>query len=374
MAMQSSNLLPALQELPGGESAQHRSFRDIITDVVNMDRAMYAAEFASSVSAGMWFIFEDINVPDKYSAAFKAQFTRISEEKTLHEYAQEKMAEGPEAFKQFIDQFKGKVAEFDTAEQLREAGWTNVQIAPNPNQPVLDITGTPPGGGEPVLWQSKTGGESYASSVQHDMVENPDVNFALSSKIFDRIAESNPEATNRLMDIGSDYERVRGITDGLSTLSANNGIDIPDSIGDMLPYVAEILAGARLIYSVIKTEREFAAADRTTKNKIQVVQSLTVMSRFGVSSVLAAAGGMGGTAIGTAVPGVGNLVGGIGGTLAGAGVGMYLNRHLQPRMLDLALGITGLTNDDLFYYKNKPRIDEVALNFRRTAGELATHA
>ena len=50
---------------------------------------------------------------------------------------------------------------------------------------------------------------------------------------------------------------------------------------------------------------------------------------------------------------------------------MYLNKHLQPHMLNLALDITGLTNDDLFYYKNKTRIDNVALNFRKTAGELA---
>ena len=48
------------------------------------------------------------------------------------------------------------------------------------------------------------------------------------------------------------------------------------------------------------------------------------------------------------------------------------DRCLQPHMLNLALNITGLTNDDLFYYKNKPRIDQVALNFRQTAGELAS--
>ena len=50
---------------------------------------------------------------------------------------------------------------------------------------------------------------------------------------------------------------------------------------------------------------------------------------------------------------------------------MYLNRHLQPHALNLALDITGLTNDDLFYYKNKPRIDGVAAGFQRTARELA---
>ena len=43
----------------------------------------------------------------------------------------------------------------------------------------------------------------------------------------------------------------------------------------------------------------------------------------------------------------------------------------------MALNITGLTNDDLFYYKNKPRIDQVALTFRQTAtatGRFAAHA
>ena len=50
---------------------------------------------------------------------------------------------------------------------------------------------------------------------------------------------------------------------------------------------------------------------------------------------------------------------------------MYLNKRLQPHMLDLALNITRLTHDDLFYYKNKPRIDEVAFIFQTRARELA---
>ena len=51
-------------------------------------------------------------------------------------------------------------------------------------------------------------------------------------------------------------------------------------------------------------------------------------------------------------------------------MGMYLNKHLEPRILDLALDIANLTRDDLFYYKNKIRIDQVALSFRQTAIEL----
>ena len=149
------------------------------------------------------------------------------------------------------------------------------------------------------------------------------------------------------------------------------GIDIPDSAVDIIPYAAVIVGGARLIYSAVKTEKEFKAADRTTKNQIQVVQTLTLMSRMGITTVLSVAGGTGGAAAGSAVPGIGNAIGGIGGTVIGAGMGMYLNKHLQSHMLNLALNITGLTHDDLFYYKNKPRINEVAFTFQKRARELA---
>ena len=87
--------------------------------------------------------------------------------------------------------------------------------------------------------------------------------------------------------------------------------------------------------------------------------------------MLATVGGMGGASAGSLVPGIDNVVGGIFGTVLGAGMGMYLNKHLQPHMLELALDITGLTHDDLFYYKNKPRIDAVALTFQARAQELA---
>ena len=201
------------------------------------------------------------------------------------------------------------------------------------------------------------------------MIENPDVNYAVSTEIYDRIAERSPDLIDQMTNIGT-YEFVGDATDALSTLSGNLGIDVPDGVVDIVPYAGAVLAGARLVYSVLQTEKQFSAADRTTKNKIQVVQSLTLMSRMGVTTVLATVGGAGGTAAGSAIPGVGNLVGGIVGTVAGAGMGMYLNKHLEPRILDLALDITNLTLDDLFYYKNKIRIDKVALSFRQTAIEL----
>ena len=179
---------------------------------------------------------------------------------------------------------------------------------------------------------------------------------------------------DRLWDIGADYELAEGAEKSLTILSENMGLDIADGAGDLIPYAGAILAyagailaGARLIYCAMRTEKRFSAADRTAKNKMQVVQALAVMSRMGVSAVLATVGGMGGGAAGSAIPFVGNLIGGIAGTVAGAGIGVYLNNRLEPHTLELALDITGLTGDDIFYYANKERIDAAALSLRQSA-------
>ena len=528
MAMQSSNLLPALRELPGDESGQARSFRENITGIAGMDRAMYAAEFAAGASLGMWAIFDNVNVDDTLAQAYAAQYPGLAADHSLYEHWQEMIDRGPESMEGFIRGLKGKIAEFDVAEQLEQSGFTNVVIPDDPTQPIRDIIAVNPDGqevliqvktgvadyagevkgliadnpniqfavsneiydqldttdrlrsigsseelrsettarlnallddpnlvdveleqvyqmtnlpqegrtlaqhwqeivnkgsdsevgfvsnlqgkvaevdfaqqlkatgstveihpnpqhpasdifefkpdGESITWQVRTGGEYRAGEILDLIETQPDMHFALGDEIYRKAHESASEIVSQMTNIGPDFELVEGITDGLDTLSSNLGIDVPDGVGDIIPYAGAIIAGARLVYSVIKTEKEFKAADRTTRNKIQVVQSLTLMSRVGITTTLATAGGMGGGALGSAVPGVGNLVGGIGGSLVGAGVGMYLNRHLQPHMLNLALNITGLTNDDLFYYKNKPRIDNVALSYQVQARALAAPA
>ena len=428
MTMQSSNLLPALQELPSGDPGEHKSFRDHITGLMNMDGAMSAAEFTSSVSAGMWFIFDDrtvmginipftgVNVDDKLLEAYETRWPGMSADRTLHEQTRSMIESGElsDPGNWFFSGLKGQLAEFETNQLLESDGWTHMTLAPDSNHPFWDNIGINLDGKVAVV-QTRIGESYSASDAQNWMAEehpnlyeqvyadvqkwmaDPEIMekhpelvaiaerladgpdsfvsdryFAFGSELYGKAVPSGIDETGRIVgDIGKDYELVGGIKDGLNTLSDNMGIDIPDGVVDIIPYAAAIMAGARLVYSVIKTEKEFKAADRTTKNKIQVVQSLTVMSRFGVTSVMAAAGGAGGTAVGSIIPGPGNLIGGVIGSFAGAGMGMYLNRHLQPHMLNLALNITGLTNDDLFYYKNKTRIDNIALNFRKTAAELA---
>ena len=369
MTMRSTDLLPALRELPVGETRERISFRDMMTGLTSTDRVTFAAEFSAAVSLSMWGVLDRVNVNDNLSAAYKAQYPLESNAQSLHEQWQEMAERGPESVQGFVNSLKGKVAEFHTKDLLEARGYTNVELASAANQEGWDITATDPSS-QDVLIQVKTGTSLSAGEVQHLMEEDPDYLFAFSTEIHDKVVESSMD-TEGMIDIGLDYERVEGIEDGLETLSANEGIDIPDDVVDIVPYAAAIVGGARLIYGALKTEREFAAADRTTKNRVQVVQTLTLMSRMGVSTVLATVGGMGGTSVGSLVPGVGNTVAGVAGTVLGAGMGMYLNKRLQPHMLDMALNITGLTRDDLFYYKNKPRIDEVSVRFQARAIELA---
>lgn len=370
MSMKSLSMMPQLSELPKGPESGHRTTEEHLTSLLSTDRAAYAAEYAVAASIGFWSIFDRVNVDDRLTEAYQAQYPGLAAEHSLHEHWQEMMARGDESMTGFVSGLKGKVAEFGAAEQLEEAGWTEVNVVPNPTQQGFDITGINPSG-EPDIVQVKTGGAGYAQEVQDAMEANPDLNFAVSSEIYDEIADSAPEYVDRMMDIGNDYDLVEGIIDGLETLAENLDIDVPARLGGLIPYAGAIIGGIRLIYSVMKTEAEFKEAGRTTKNKIQVVQTLTLMARIGIPTLVSAAMGKAGTVAGTVAPGIGNLIGGITGTLSGAAIGMYLNSRLRPHMLRLALGICGLEEDDLFYFKNKSRVDNLALSFQRTANQMA---
>lgn len=371
MTLLDTGLLPALQKLPGAAHDRTHTLRETLTELARNDRTSQSAEFAAATAFGLWSVFDQVNVDDALNTAYAAQYPGLAADHSLHEHWQQMLDSGDQSAAGFISGLKGKIAEFNAADLLEQNGYANVAIAADPTQPVWYISAVNDLG-ETVFFQVKTGGAGYAASVTEAMGENPDVAFLFSSEIYEQIGAAAPEtlAASAAADIGSDYALVAGVQDGLDTLSGNLGIDVPDGLGDILPYAGAIIAGAKLIYSVIQTERQFQAVERTERNKIQVVQTLTLMSRVGVTAALSAAGGMAGGMAGSAVPLIGNLVGGITGSLAGAGIGMYLNRHLQPHIMDLALDITELTRDDLFYYKNKARIDAVALEFRAAAAAV----
>ncbi len=367
--MESVNLLPSLHELPGEASDEPKSQRDFLDDLARTDTAFHAADMTTANSFALWGIFDDINVDDNLLEAYEKAYPGQAMDQSLHEQWIEIISRGERSAGGFVSGIKGKLAEIQYQDLLEQNGYTNVIIPDDPTQPVWDISAVSPTG-DPVLIQVKTGAANYSGEVQDLILENVAIDFAVSSEIYDKVMENSPELANRMVDMGPDFAVVADVNDGLSTLSENMGIDVPDGVVDLVPYAATIIASARLIYSVIRTEQQFSAPDRTTRNKIQVVQTLTLMSRMGVSTVLAMVGGKSGALAGSAIPGPGTLIGSVAGSVAGAGVGIYLNRHLQPRMLDLALDITGLTHDDLFYYKNRERVEELAQNLERTATAL----
>ncbi len=366
MNMRSLDLLPALSELPVGRSGSS-SQRDRLVSLMEGDSLLQAAEYVSGVSFALWGLFPYVNIDDgmleRLQQAYAAQYPGLAGDHSLQAQAANLAERGEESMRGFAEALRGKMAEFDAVEQLEQAGFSDVRLSPNATEGGWDIQSVAPDGTE-QLWQVKNVGAEQAGAVGDLFADNPGVNFAVNSEIYDRLVGSAPELADRLMDTGP-LSDVGPLQEAMRLLAGNLGIhDIPDGIVDLVPYAGIIFAAGRLLMKAIQTERTFAAADRTTLNKIHVVQTLTLMSRMGVTTVMASAGAAGGLAVGSFVPVVGNLVAGIGGSLAGAGVGMYLNRHLEPHILGLALDITGLEQDDLFYFKNKVRIDEVAMSMR----------
>ena len=370
--MQSLDLLPALRELPTDGPEQQLSYREQIESLVATDPAIVAAEVASAVTIATGLLWSELDINDALHQKLQTAYKLAAPDKwasvSLHDAFADAQDSGTEAVRGFISNIKGKVAELEVKEYWESQGVT-VNFPDSQNYPGIDMMVILPDGTEFPI-QVKTRAAEYAGEVQNAMLDNPGVDFAVSNEIYESIAARSPELIDQMVDIGSNAELTGEVSEGLDLLTDNLGIDIPDGVGEIIPYAGAIIAASRLIYSVVQTERQFKAVDRTTRNKIQVVQTLTLMSRMGVTTVLSTVGAMGGGAAGSVIPGMGNLVGGITGAVAGAGMGMYLNRHLQPHMLELALDITGLTNDDLFYYKNKPQIDQVALSFRQTAKAL----
>ena len=330
MPMQSTQLLPELSALPTTGAGWHGSFRESLNNLVDADRSIQGAEFAAAVSTSMWGVFSAVNIDDQLLGAYEVRWPGLASDSSLYELHQARLA-GGEDVTWLHNGLKGKLAEFNAEEWLESKGYTEITFPGTEVNPGWDLRAIDPEGQETFI-SVKTGGEGYASDVAGDMEANSSLEFMVGSEVYDRIAQSHPELVDRIIaDVGPDHALVEGIEDGLETLSSNLGIDVPDGLVDVIPYAAAVIAAVRLIYGALRTEREFKEVDRTERNKLQVVQALTLMSRMGVTTVLATVGGQGGAAVGgiagTAVPGVGNFIGGaaggIGGSLLGAGVGPH---------------------------------------------------
>ena len=230
------------------------------------------------------------------------------------------------------------------------------------NQPVWDILVTNPDGAVKPI-QVKIGNEEYASEVLGRMQENPDVLFTVSSEIRAAVLAEHPELSDQFIDLDlSNLEFTSEVGENLDLIAENRGIDVPDEVGGFLPYITEIVLGIRLLLDIVNTERDFETVAINDKVRINAMKALVLFQRFGISLVLTTAGG----ALGSIVPILGNL----GGVIMGAGLAAYLNSKLRPRLLEIGMKLAGVTEDDLFYFRNKVAIDRIGESFTKTAASI----
>ena len=244
MGMESLALLPELRKLPAAEDAGALGHDEAVTLIRKMDRDHFAIEVSQATEETLEALFHWRNVPDVVNEAYRRSFSSVAERHSLYKHYQEMMEHRPGSVEGFVSKLKGTVAELQTKDFLEDrVPGSKFELPESPTQPVWDGIWRLPDGRD-ILVQVKTGAESYAPTVVEKMEESPNVSFAVSSEIYDRIAQSHPELVSRLIaDIGPAAELTESVQDGLGTLAANYGVDVPDSIGEVLPLVGEVVAG-----------------------------------------------------------------------------------------------------------------------------------
>ena len=375
MGMESLALLPELQKLPAAEGAATLGHDEAVTRIRAMDRDHFAIEVSQATEETLEALFDWWNVPDEtlddLNEAFTRAFSNLAEQgKSVHERFSEISEISLAAETGFVSNLKGKVAELEAEDILEERNpGYDFELAASPTQPGWDLIGTSPDRPN-IFAQVKFGDEAYADNTLEAMREHSNYPFVVSSEIYDRISRSHPELLDRLLDLGPVAELTESVKDGLGTLAANLGVDVPDSIGEALPLVGEVVLGLKLVWSIVKTERELADVDLTDRTRVHGVRVLALASRFGINQVCMLAGSAGEAAAGTAaVPGVGTVAGGLAGGMAGLGGAMMLNKKLEPRIEEVAIKLVGGDADDVFYLMNRVEIDRIgeSLTTTRTA-------
>ena len=369
--MQSINLLSELEQIPLRTEHGRYTYKDVIEQSGSMRNDLFAIEVAAGVEESLEVLFDARNVPDDLFEAYRLAFPRVAAEHSLHDRYAEMVDKGPESVTQFISNLKGKLGELRVQDHLQqEFPGDSFEIAADQNQRGWDIIATSPDGTTEHI-QVKVGGEEYAGKVLTSMQENPDVLFVVSNEIRATILAKHPELSAQFIDGNlSNYEQTTEVEEGLELLLDNSGVDVPDTVGGILPYATEIILGIRLLRDIVNTERDFEAVAFDDRMRVQGMKALVLLQRFGISTVLTTVGGVAGGAAGTAIPIIGNVIGAIGGAIGGAGLAALLSSKLRPHMLEIGMELAGLTEDDLFYFKNKVPIDRIGESLARTAAAM----
>ena len=379
--MQSINLLSELEQIPLRAEHGRYTYKDVIEQSGAMRNDLFAIEIAAGVEESLSTLLAARNMPAALDVpeispdlvdAYRLASRVLSAEHSLHGRYAEVVDKGPESVTPFISNIKGKLGELRVQDHLQqEFPGYSFELVKKQNEPIKDILATSPDGTTKQI-QVKIGDEEYATGkVLTSMQEEPDVLFAVSNEIRAKLAE-HPELSSQFIDnlSLSNYELTTEVEEGLDLLVDNSGIDVPDEVGGILPYATEIVLGIRLICDIVNTERDFEAVAFDDRKRVHAMKALVLFQRFGISTVLTTAGSVGGGMAGSAIPIIGNVVG----ALVGGGIGAisagWLSSKLRPHMLEIGMALAGLTEDDLFYLKNKVPIDRIGESLARTAATM----
>jgi len=364
--MQSLSLLPVLEGIPLNREHKKYTYADVAQMSKSMKGDFFAIEVAIGVETACLGIFDARHVPDDLREAFQKSFSNIAEHQSLYEHYLQMTHDGPESVVGFISSLKGKLAELRYTDLLsKEFPEVHWDLASNPIQPDWDIMGHIPGGSDLPI-QVKMGGAAYAGEVTQRMHDTPHTVFAVSKEIHDRIVSDHPELAHQVGSLGvSNLDFHHDLEGNLNLLAHNHGVDVPDGVGDILPYIKEIILGIRLICDIVAVERDFKAVHIKDRGRIHALKAIVLMSRFGISTICTLTGAATGTAT-IPIPGWGSAIGAVG----GAGLSMYLNGKFKPHIMEIAMGLFELSEDDMFYLRNKLAIDRIGYSLRETSKKI----
>jgi hypothetical protein len=368
--MKSYKMLDSLLQIPKSTSPQNNTTNnDIISTLVNLkDRDVIIQGVIYSSIVG-YQVLETRNVPDDLFQAYSSQYPKMFEsDVSLYDKYVEVIEKGENSVIGLVNGVKGKFFEYHVQDNLTERypdfHFTISDVA---NQPIWDIKGINTETGEEMLIQVKMMAAAQANHLSKIMEGNPDVYYATSTEIRERILATRPELEEQFIPIEiSQYEFTQDVKDGLETLKDNLGLDLPDEVFALAPYSTEIILGIRLLFDLASVNRDFNKVQTTDKARLAAVKVLILFSRFGVNTILGIAGSSLGTAV---IPGIGTAIGGIGGIV----VGNVINKKIAPHSIDLAYKLLGLNEEDVFYFKNMEKIHNLALEFRKDNLYLQRH-
>lgn len=213
---------------------------------------------------------------------------------------------------------------------------------------------------EHVFNEEKFGPNDILANVAEQVEE-----FTLS--IIDQMPDF-PE----ILDMNLDFSFVTDSMEEIENVMSNMmGIDLPEGL-DLLPGASELILGIRLLLDIKAVNKEFTGMPNDKKKNIMAAKALVTISKFGVTTTLTSIGAIAGGAVGAHFAGIGAAITGPAGAIAGGFAARKINKTIAPHAQDIAYQLLDLNKVDIFYFKNKVRIDDIGIGLLNMKKRLMT--